>query len=90
MGAAACSSGGASGQQGVSMEAGSWLGDGGPLARCWWRAVVAAVHCAVEQHTTEDLPSAVLTSFSLLDLASAVPGINRLTTHLPRAAGGEV
>ncbi len=28
----------------------TWLGDGGPLARRWWRAAVAAVHCGLDQH----------------------------------------
>ncbi len=81
--AAACSSGGATsgplaGQQGVSMGAGSWLGDGGPLAQRWWRAAVAAVHCGVEQATTEDLQSAVSASLRLLNLTPAVPGVNEV------------
>ncbi len=38
----------------------AWLCDGGPLARRWWRAAVAAVHCGLDQigangvrHTSE-------------------------------------
>ncbi len=33
----------------ASESAAAWLHDGGPLARRWWRAAVAAVHCALDQ-----------------------------------------
>ncbi len=37
----------ATGRGGNKGEA-AWLGDGGPLARRWWRAAVAAVHCRLD------------------------------------------
>ncbi len=48
----------------------AWLGDGGPLARRWWRAAVAAVHCAVDQAAAVGLQVAV---DGLLGPSLAVP-----------------
>ncbi len=45
----ACSSGSSSGSGSGSKDPGSWLRDGGPLARRWWRAAVAAVHCVMDE-----------------------------------------
>ncbi len=40
---------GSSSSSSNSMDTGAWLRDGGPLARRWWRAAVAAVHCAMDK-----------------------------------------
>ncbi len=52
---------------------GAWLGDGGPLARRWWRAAVAAVHCGMDE--VEAVGSRVAFSCvdKVLDLSLAMP-----------------
>ncbi len=65
-----CGSGGGTERPGRSGSMGpaSWLGDGGPLARRWWRAAVAAVHCALDE--PGDLTNHCHTASNVLDLSS--------------------
>ncbi len=62
----------------------AWLANGGPLARRWWRAAVAAVHCALDE--LEAVGSIVAASFvdQVLDPSLAMPETDTGGTQHPR------
>ncbi len=81
---AARSSGSGSGEK----RPAAWLCHGGPLARRWWRAAVAAVHCAVDELEGGGSGSgsrvAASSVHQVLDLSLAMPVSDTGETHHPR------
>ncbi len=51
----------------------AWLGDGGPLARRWWRAAAAAVHCAMDEREAVGSQAQARGVDQVLDLSPAMP-----------------
>ncbi len=74
----ACGSGSGRGGKG----SGTWLGDGGPLAWRWWRAAVAAVHCALDEMDAVGPRPAAGSLDKVLDLSLATPESDPGGTHL--------
>ncbi len=58
---------------GVGARSVAWLRDGGPLARRWWRAAVAAVHCALDEMAVGLRPAAS-SAHKVLDLSPTTSG----------------
>ncbi len=79
--AMACSRALAKSSCGVGARNAAWLGDGGPLARRWWRAAVAAVHCALDEMDAVGPRPAAGSLDKVLDLSLATPGRNPGGTH---------
>ncbi len=69
----ACSSASGSGSDSGRKDSGTWLRDGGPLARRWWRAAVAAVHCGMDELEAEGSQGAASSVGQVLDLSLAMP-----------------
>ncbi len=75
-----------SGSGGGNKRPVAWLAKGGPLAQRWWRAAVAAVHCAMDER--EAVGSQAVTSCvdRVLDLSLAMPVSDTGGTQHPRTA----
>ncbi len=66
-------SGSGSGSDSGSKDSGTWVRDGGPLARRWWRAAVAAVHCGMDELEAVGLRGDASCVGQVLDLSLAMP-----------------
>ncbi len=69
---AACGSGSSGSGSGNRCPA-AWVCNGGPLARRWWRAAVAAVHCAMDELEVVGSQNAASCVGQVLDLSLAMP-----------------
>ncbi len=69
----------AGGGRGVAVKGRlAWVCDGGPLARRWWRAAVAAVHCGLDNMALDDVLGTSEGAGLVLDLKPVLLRMNKM------------